>query len=160
MAEGVMAQDRSEFIGLASGRVDIERICQESSELEKPPSVLLVSSRSIGNSLLAVRVEFLEDGQLLAWPGMQLVGATFDPDWGLTRVEFEMLQENLGEFQVPHGPPDTFTNGDTWGYRLCPIDSHEIPDVIRQLAQLRVELAKPRQRSKDQKGVKVSVTDL
>ena len=154
------AQEICEFIGFEKPDMDIERICQECSEMEKPQDVFLLSSRSIGNSLLAVKVEFLEDGQLLVCPGLPLVGAAFDPDWGFARVEFETHNEGHAEFRIPRGRPDTFTHGDTSGYRLCPIDNHEIPDAIRQLAHIRAELAKPRMQPNVETGIKVTLTGL
>jgi hypothetical protein len=139
---------------------DIERICQECGERERPPEVFLMSSRSIGNALLAVKVEFLEDGQLLGCPGLPLVGAVFDPDWGFARAEIESRELQPTEFRVPKGHPDTFTGGDTWGYRLCPIGSYEIPDVIGELAHIRTELAKPRSRPNREPAVKITLTEL
>jgi hypothetical protein len=156
----VLSQEKHASIGLAQPNIDIERICQEYSEAEKSPKVFLMSSRSVANSLVAVKVEFLEDGQHLTCPGLPLVGAAFDPDWGFARVEIELHQGKPGEFRVPSGHPDTFTSGDTWGYRLCPIENHEIPDVIRQLAHIRAELAKPRQHSETKTGIEVSITEL
>jgi hypothetical protein len=139
---------------------DIERICEECNERERPPEIFVLSSKSMSNALLAVKVEFLEDGQLLGCPGLPLVGAVFDPDWGFARAEVESRALQPAEFRVPKGHPNTFTSGDTWGYRLCPIDNHEIPDLIRELARIRVELAKPRNKPNGERGVAVTLTEL
>jgi hypothetical protein len=58
-AGSMSAQGKHAIIGFANPMIDIERICQEHSEEEKPPEVFLLSSGSIDNSLLAARMEFL-----------------------------------------------------------------------------------------------------
>ncbi len=138
----------------------IERICRECSEEAEPPDVFLLSGRTAGNSLLAVSTFFLEDSQLLGCPGLPLVGAVFDPDWGFARGEIGVRPDASAEFRVPHGNADTFTVGDTSGYRLCPIDHHEIPDAIRQLAQIRAALAKTGHRPSEETGIRVTLTEL
>ena len=153
-------QERFGFIGREMPDVDIEQICQERSEMENPPGAFLLSVGSAANSLLAVRVEFLEDGQLLPCPPPPLAGATFDPDWGYARAEIELLQGQSAEFRLPQGRFETFRDGDTWGYRMCPIDNCEIPNVVRQLARIRAELAKPRHQAATETGIKVTITEL
>jgi hypothetical protein len=156
----VLAQQQHRYIDYAHAIADIEHICEEYGAKEEPPEVFLVSSRSFRNSLLAVRLEFLESGQLLACPGLPLVGAAFDPDWGYARVEIVKCTDGSGEFREPTGQPDTYRDGDVSGYRLCPIDNHEIPDVITQLAHIRAELAKPRQHPSKESGIQVTLTQL
>jgi hypothetical protein len=157
-AGNVSAQEEFASVGFAHTNLDIERICQERSEEAKPPEVFLLSCRSLANSLLAVNVEFLEKGQLVPYPRLPLFGEAFDPDWGFARAEIKLHGAGPAEFQVPPGHPDTFTNGSTWGYRVCPIDSREIPDTIAQLAHIRAELAKPRQRPSERAGSEITVT--
>jgi hypothetical protein len=157
---GVSAQEKSAVIGRERPDLDIERICQERSEEPKPPDVFLLSSRSIVNSLLAVSREFLEDGQMLPCPGPPLVGSIFDPDWGYACVEIELRKDGTSEFRLPLGRFEDYRDGDIWGYRMCPIDNHDILDVIRQLAHIRAELAKPRQQPSEGTGIKVTVTEL
>jgi len=153
-------QEKCTVIGRERPDLDIERICQERSEESKPPAVFLLSSSSIVNSLLAVSTEFLVDGQLLSCPEPPLVGAVFDPDWGYARAEIELRKDGASEFRLPLGRFETYRDGDIWGYRMCPIDNHEIPDAIRQLAHIRAELAKPRPQPSEEIGIKVTVTEL
>ena len=159
-ATGVPLQAQYGIVGTEMRIGDIERICQECSERERPPEVFLMSSKSMRNALLAVKVQFLEDGQLLGCPGLPLVGAEFDPDWGFARAEIELRDLQPAEFRVPKGHPDTFTSGDIWGYRFCPIGSYEITDAIRELARIRAELAKPRSKPNGEPGVGVTLTEL
>jgi hypothetical protein len=154
------AQEKCAVIGFEQPNVDIERICQERSEEPKPPDVFLLSSRSILNSLLAVSRQFLEDGQLLACPGPPLVGSVFGPDWGYAFAEIELRKDGASEFRLPLGRFEDYRDGDIWGYRMCPIDNHEILEAIRQLAHIRAELAKPRQQPSGGTGIKVTVTEL
>jgi hypothetical protein len=160
LAEEISTQENRAFIGLEHPADDIERICQVCSEKEIPPKVFLLSSVS-SNSLLVVRVEFLEDGQLITCPGLPLVGAVFGPDWGYARAELSIRSDGTAEFREPSGHPDTFMNGDTWGYRLCPIDNQEIPQSLAQLACIRAQLAKPTRRpERDGCFVEVRLTEL
>ena len=159
-AGSVSVQTNHAFIGLAQADVDIERICRESSEKAQPPEVFLLTSESVGSALLGISLAFLERGQLLPCPGLPLVGAAFDPDWGFARAEIKLHRDGSAEFCLPRDRPDTFTEGDMFGYRLCPIDNHEIPDVMSQLAYIRAELAKPRQQPATGAGIKVTVTGL
>lgn len=148
------------FIQNTSASRDVERICQEKSEETQPPEALLLSGRSLSNSLLAVSLGFLERGQLLKCPGMPLIGAAFDPEWGFARVEINFNRRGSAEFCLPHGDFDSFTDGDTCGYRLCPVDNHEIPDLIEQLVRIRVELARPRRRPTRKQGIRVEVRSV
>jgi hypothetical protein len=104
-------------------------------------------------------MEFLEQGQLLACPGLPLVGAAFDPDWGFARAEIKLDPDGKADFRLPSGHFDTFRDGDTSRYRLCPVDAQEIPQLIRQLAHIRAELAKPRT-SPSKNGINVVATEL
>ncbi|MHB8390954.1 MAG: hypothetical protein ACYDBH_15460 [Acidobacteriaceae bacterium] len=148
------------FIGFAPTNVDVERICRESSEKSQPSEAFILTSDSVGGAMLAVNMRFLERGQLLACPGLPLLGAAFGPEWGFARAEINLNRNGSAEFCSPHGHSDTFTEGDMFGYRLCPMESHEIPGVIRQLAHIRAELAKPRQQSPRRTEIKFTVTDL
>jgi hypothetical protein len=154
------AQAGCEFIGFAQPETDIQRICRRCSERDDPPEVFLLSGDSIGNSLLVVSAEFLSEGQLLACPGLPLAGAAFDPDWGFARVEIDSHIVGSGEFRLPAGRFEDYRDGDIWGYRMCPIDNHELPRVIRQLACIRETLAKPRQPSISGTGVGAVVSSL
>ncbi len=156
----VSAKKKRITVGSAKPAMNIDSICQECSERENAPEAFLLSNTSFGNSLLAVSTFFLEDGQLLNCPGLPLVGAVFDPDWGFSRAELKQRHGSRAEFRVPSGHPDTFTSGSTWGYRLCPIDNSEIPDLIKQLVHIRTELARPRKQPNAKAGLKSTVTEL
>ncbi len=140
----------------APADVDIEDICRKYSEGEHPPEAFLVNSKSIGNALLGVSVQFLERGQLLPCPGLPLVGALFDPCWGFAHAVIGLYREGTADFRLPPGQLDVVGDSDTYGYRLCPIDNHEIPEAIKELAHVRAELARPRKKP----GFTVSVTQL
>ena len=159
-AGSASAQAKYAFIRFAQANQDIERICQEISDTAQPPEVFLLTSESVGNAVLGVSVEFLEEGQSLPCPGLPLAGAAFDPDWGFARAEINLHRDGSADFRLPSGHFDTFRDGDISGYRLCPIDNHEISDVIRQLAYIRAELAKPRQQPARGRGVNVTVTSV
>jgi hypothetical protein len=143
----------------ARANTDIERILEECSERTQVPEVLLLTSESVDGAILAINMEFLEQGQLLACPGLPLVGAAFDPDWGFARVEIKLIPDSKADFHLAGGHFDTFRDGDTSGYRLCPIDAQEIPQLIRQLAHIRAELAKPRT-TPSKNGINIAVTEL
>jgi hypothetical protein len=159
-AFGASAQEKCAVIGRERPDLDIEQICRERSEEPRPPEAFLLSGRSSANSLLLVSRVFLEDGQLLPCPAPPLVGAVFGPDWGFARAEVEFRTDGVSEFRLPLGRFETFRDGDIWGYRMCPIDNHQIPDAVRQLANIREELVKPRQQHDGETGVKVTVTEL
>jgi hypothetical protein len=149
-----------EFIGFAQTQMDIQRICQRCSERANPPDIFLLSSDSIGNSLLVVSVEFLSEGQSLACPGLPLVGDAFDPDWGFAQAEMDSTIPGTPQFRLPAGRFETYRDGDIWGYRMCPIDDHELPRAIRQLARIRETLARPRESEILGAGVEATVTAL
>jgi hypothetical protein len=157
-AGSASAQAKYAFIRFAQANHDIDRICQEISERAQSTEAFFLTSESVGNALLGVSVEFLEEGQLLPCPGLPLAGAAFDPDWGFARAEINLHRDGSANFRLPFGHFDNFRDGDTSGYRLCPIDNHEIPDVIGQLAHIRAELARPRQQPARAPGIKVTVT--
>src|ERR1700722_15657023 len=144
-------------IDFALSDMDIERICQEFSVRENPPQIFLLSGRTVANSLLVASVEFLEDGQLLACPGLPLAGAAFDPGWGFPRAEIEIHQEGTAEFRLPLRGFETSLDGNTWGYRMCLIDNQETPNAIRELSHIRTEIAKPRKRGLEEKGATVTL---
>ena len=151
---------KDDCIVFALADVDIEGICRKYSEEAHPPEVFLVNSRSIGNALLVVSLEFLERGQLLPCPGLPLVGAAFDPDWGFANAVIDLHRDGTADFRLPPGPFDTVGDSNTYGYRLCPIDNHQIPKVIQHLAHIRAELAKPTQQPGKTPGIEVMVTQL
>jgi hypothetical protein len=140
--------------------MDIERICQGCSETENPPQIFFLSGRSLTNSLLVASVEFLEEGQLLACPGLPLAGAAFDPGWGFARAEVEIHLDGTAEFRLPFGRFETSGDRDAWGYRMCPIDNREIPHAIRELSRIRAEIAKPRKQGFEGTGAMVTLAKL
>jgi hypothetical protein len=143
-----------------STNADIERICQERSEQEKPPQAFIISGVLIRNSLLAMRRDFLDEGQGLGWPRRQLLGATFDPDWGFAFAELNVRTDADTEFAAPSCRFEDSAIGDTWGYRLCPMEDREIPEVIGQVAQIRRELSKPRETVRNGKPFEILITDV
>ena len=155
-AGNVSARATYEF---AQADMGIERILEEYSERAQPPEVLLLTSESVDGAILAINMEFLEQGQLLACPGLPLVGAAYDPNWGFARVEIKLNPDGKADFCLPGGHFDTFRDGDTSGYRLCPVDTQEIPQLIRQLEHVRVELAKPRT-PPSKNGINIAATEL
>lgn len=158
--KGAPMRAKHAFIVSAREDLDVERICRECSEEACPPEVFLVNCKSIGNALLGVRLEYLEQGQLLLWPGLPLVGATFDLDWGFASAVIGLGRDGSTDFRSPEGLFDVAGDRDTFGYRLCPIDDHEIQEAIEQIAQIRAELAKPRQQHRKKLGIEVTVTQL
>jgi hypothetical protein len=158
--EGASARMKDACIVFALADVDIEGICRKCSDAAQPPDVFLVSSKSIGNALLAVSLTFLEAGQLLPCPGLPLIGAAFDLDWGFASAVIGLNRDGMADFRLPAGPFDIEGERDTYGYRLCPMDNHEIPEAIGQLAHVRAELARPRQQPGKKPGSKITVTQL
>jgi hypothetical protein len=140
--------------------VDIERICRECSEEEDPPEAFIVSSEAITGHLLAIGMEFLEAGQQLPCPGLPLAGAALDPDWGFSCAEVGTRRDGSIEFRLPSIHFESLATGDIYGYRLCIIDDHEVPEVICQLAQVRTELARHRPELKNQAGFRIAFTRL
>lgn len=147
------------LVVFAQADLDIERICREYSEEANPAEVFLVTGKSMGSALMGVSLEFLERGQLLPCPGLPLAGAAFDPDWGFARAVIGLHSGGIADFRLPPGYLDTVEDRETYGYRLCPIDHHEIPEAIKQLAHIRAELAKPRQPTKNP-SINVTITPL
>lgn len=126
---------------------EINLICQQASEQEPPIPVILINGKSLQNSLLAVNLEFLESGQSLPWPGMELIGATFDPNWGFSCVEIRSNASNASEFVTPSRYADYGIVGDMCGYRLCPIERDEISTVIEDIQKIRNRLSTLAERS-------------
>lgn len=139
---------------------DVQRICRERSTDETPPEVFLLSGPTFANSLLSLSSEFLSQGQQLRCPGLPLVGSVFGPDWGFARIEINLSKVGSYGFEFPSGHPDTYTNGDIWGFRFCPIDHHEIPELLGQLVRIRAELAKPHAHADRNAEYKVTLTEL
>jgi hypothetical protein len=104
--ESASAGAKDDRIVFALADVDIEGICRKYSEAAHPPDVFLVSSKSFGNALLAVSLAFLEEGQSLPCPGLPLVGAAFDPDWGFANAVIGLNRDGSADFRLPPGPFD------------------------------------------------------
>jgi hypothetical protein len=147
-------------MSVVEDEVEIQRVCRECSEEVNPPDVFLVTSESMGGALLGVSVMFLERGQFLPWPGLPLVGATFDPDWGFARAVTCLDRDGAGDFQLLPTPFDSEGDRNSYGYRLCPIENREIPLAIRQLEHIRAELAKPKRRSRKRPGANLTAIQL
>lgn len=158
--ERASAREKDDRIGFGLTDVDIERICEKFRRKTNPPEVFLVTSKAIRGALLGVSMAFLERGQLLPCPGLPLVGAAFDPDWGFARAEVALRDDGSVDFRLPSGRFDPLGDGDTYGYRLCPIDNDQIPEAISQLAKIRAGLARPRQRPRKKPSIKVTVTQI
>lgn len=139
---------------------EIETICKIRSELSEPPQAFLISVDSMRNSLLAVRTEFLGNGEGLSWPGLPFLGATFDLSWGYAFVDVSKCEDGDAEFKQPSCRFEDSAVGDTWGYRFCPIDANQIPKMIHELGHIRIELSKPKARSAAQLSMPVTITDL
>lgn len=122
---------------------EVEQVCQEQCERDDSPQAFVVGGVLTANSLMAVKRDFLEDGQCLTWPGLPLAGATFDPNWGFALAEVTRGDGGSARFVPPSRAIDASSSGDTWGYRLCPIDHCEITEAIAQLARIRSKLSSP-----------------
>jgi hypothetical protein len=144
----------------AASELDIERICREYGEAEAPPEAFTVSSKLIEGQLLALNLEFLEEGQQLPCPGLPLAGAVFDPDWGFSQVEVGLRRDGSAEFRLPSIHFESLANGDVYGYRFCILDDHEVPEVVDQLAHIREELARRRGETEKYEGVHVTITQM
>jgi len=140
--------------------MEIEEICQKRGDLPTPPQAFLISSGSMRNSLLAVRADFLDQGESLSWPGLLLLGATFDLDWGYAFVEVNTRVDGFAEFEQPSCRFEDSAAGDTWGYRLCPVENHMIPTILSELAHIRNELSKPRKGSSNHQSAEIMITNL
>jgi hypothetical protein len=156
---GNVSATQTLFVSAAS-EVDIERICRERSEEEAPPEVFMVSSEAIAGHLLAIGMEFLEEGQQLRCPGLPLAGAAFDPSWGFSQAEVGTRRDGSIEFRLPSIHPERLSRGDIYGYRLCILGNHEVPEVIGQLAHIRAELKRCRPELKKHGGFRIAVTQF
>jgi hypothetical protein len=154
-----VSASQTRFVSAAS-EVDIEGICREYSEAEAPPEAFMASSELIEGQLLAMNLEFLEEGQQLPCPGLPLAGAAFDPDWGFSQAEVGMRRDGSAEFRLPSMHFGSLASGDIYGYRMCIIDNHEVPDVIVQLAHIRAELARRRREHKRHARIRIEITKL
>lgn len=157
---GISAQGSQTPHITAASELDIERICREYGEAEAPPEAFLISSELIEGQLLAINLEFLEEGQQLPCPGLPLAGAAFDPGWGFSQAEVGVRRDGSAQFRLPSMHFESLANGDLYGYRLCIIDDHEVPEVIGQLTHIRAELARHRREPKRSKGVPITITQL
>jgi hypothetical protein len=156
----VSAQAKQTFFVSVAPDLDIEYICREFGEEEDPPNAFLVSGEAIADQLLAISLKFLEEGQQLPCPGLPLAGAAFDPDWGFSQAEVAVRRDGTAEFRLPSVHFETLASGDVYGYRLCIIDNHEVPEVIGQLAHIRAELTKRRREPRENTGVQITITQL
>ena len=147
------------FIAAASG-LNIECICRYFGEAEAPPEAFMVSSKLIEGQLLAMNLEFLEEGQQLPCPGLPLAGAAFDPDWGFSQVEVGLRRDGSAEFRLPAIHFESLASGDIHGYRFCILDDNEVPEVISQLTHIRAELARHHREPERSKGVRITITQL
>lgn len=120
--------------------LDIEIICQDYGQGANPPDAFLVAGDEIGGQLLCVSIFFLEDGQQVPCPGLPFLGAAFGPDWGFSQAEVGIRANGSVGFRLPQVNADALSVGDLYGYRLCVIEDHEVPKLIRQLAQIRTQL--------------------
>lgn len=157
---GVPVQANQTLFVTAVSELDIERICREYGEAEAPPKAFIVSSKLIEGQLLAVNLEFLEEGQQLPCPGLPVAGAAFDPDWGFSQVEVALRLDGSAEFRLPSIHFETLASGDIHGYRFCILDDHEVPEVIGQLADIRREFARRRSETQKHEGVRLTITQV
>jgi hypothetical protein len=153
------AQASWTFTASSPVNVDIEAICRECAYQANPPEVFLVTSKSSGNALLGVSLEFLERAQQLSCPGLPFVGAAFGPDWGFARVEFGSREDGLMEFRLLPGP-FLIEDHDSYGYRLCPLEHHEVTKGTAQLAHIRTQLATTTQQHAMNSNLMITVTLL
>jgi len=138
----------------------IKRICQDRGESQEPPQAFLVSTSCTQNSLLAVRTDFLDRGEGLPWPGLPLLGATFDLDWGYAYVDVQIRADGATVFEQPFGRFEDSETGDIYGYRFCPVDDSGLPQTIRELGRIRKELTRREPRPKGLSCDGITVTDL
>src|SRR5579859_7525996 len=148
------------FIDIELSDLSVEEICRKCSEDQQPPEAFLVASISTANQLLGVSLPFLEQGQSLPCPGLPLVGAAFDPTWGFAEATVGKCEGRLADFRAPISRFDMGEHGDTYGYRLCPIDVEQIPVAIGQLARIRAEMDKMNRRPKQMSVAKVAISRL
>ena len=139
---------------------EIESICQSRSESENPPQAFVISSAGMKNSLLAVRTDFLDEGECLPWPGLSLLGATFNLDWGYAFVDVKTDVDGQCRFKQPSCRFEDSATGDTSGYRLCPIDDREMIQTIDELAQIRKKVSEPRRTAPRRVASQVIVANL
>jgi hypothetical protein len=157
---GVSAQANHTLFVTAACEVDIERICREYGEAEAPPEAFMISSKLIAGQLLAINLEFLEEGQQLPCPGLPLAGAAFDPDWGFSQAEVGLRRDGSAEFRLPSIHFESLATGDIYGYRFCILDDHEVPEAIGQLAHIRGEFARRRGETQKHESVRVMITQV
>jgi hypothetical protein len=157
---GVSAQANQTLYITAASELDIERICREYGEAEAPPEAFMISSKLIEGQLLAVNLEFLEEGQQLRCPELPLAGAALDPDWGFSQVEVGLRRDGFAEFRLPSIHFESLATGDIHGYRFCILDDHEVAEVIGQLTHIRGEFARRRSETQRPEGVRVTITQV
>ncbi|HXE08000.1 MAG TPA: hypothetical protein VN612_08895 [Acidobacteriaceae bacterium] len=125
-------------IKVPTQQFDLERILQQHYESACPPEALLISSEESNQHILALSLQFLEDGQRLPCPGLPLAGAGFAPGWGFREIEIARGTTGRMQFRPPSRWDDG--QGDLWGYRLCPLEDAEIARTIYELASIRAAL--------------------
>ena len=148
-------------VSLLAG-TQIEDICRQKSDLDEPPQAFLISESSTQNALLAISLDFLSEGADLSWPGLPLLGATFDLDWGFASASINNPVDGLAEFIPQFYRAGDSESGGTFGYRFCPTEYREMPRVISELAYIRHRLSEPRPRQDFTKysATPVLITDL
>ena len=121
--------------------LDIGRICELEIETTKPSDAFLISHSGMAETLLCVRLGFLEEGQRLPCPGLPLAGAVFDPGWGFASVTIQHAIQGVGRFSIRSNNLHNSVQGDIFGYRVCPVSGPELPQIGRDLASIRARLA-------------------
>jgi hypothetical protein len=142
-----MAEDEDGMVieaGVLMRNEEIEQTCRNQSEVQIPPQVFFIKSSKMRNSLLAVRTDFLDEGEGMPWPGLPLLRASFNLDWGYAFVDVKADAEAKSKFEQPSCRFEDSATGDTWGYRLCPVDDCEIIKTLEELAHIRLKLSQPR----------------
>jgi len=138
----------------------IERICRERAETSHPAEAFLIRDTSVENCLLAAYITFLERGEDLRWPGLPLLGATFNLSWGFSTVDVVARRDGSKIFEPPSRPFEEFALSDTSGYRFCPVEIEELPKVLQELANIRKEVGCLKERGSSGLNTDVIVADL
>jgi len=136
---------------------DLAKICQECSEADSPAEAMLISGNT-NEHVLAINLQFLEEGQQLPCPGLPLAGAVFDPSWGFTQIEMARTPDGATRIHLPLTNSDDLSQGSIFGYRVCVIEDNELASVTHQLARIRAELGslKNRLSAKQEDGITLS----
>jgi hypothetical protein len=138
----------------------IEQICRERAETSHPAEAFLIGDPSVVNCLLAAYCTFLEEGENLRWPGLVLLGATFNLSWGFSTVDVVARRDGSRIFEPPSRPFEEHALSSTSGYRFCPVDSKELPRMLHELANVRKGLASSKESSSGSLNTEVIVVDV